>query len=67
MEALDYQLVELETKSLSDEDRSDIKQLRQLKQLDLNEISKPLSINIKTIMHQFAKKRFSLINKRCCW
>ena len=36
LKALDYQSVKLETKSLSDEDRSDIKQLI------LNEISKPL-------------------------
>ena len=31
---------------MSDEDRSDIKQLTQLKQLNLNEISKPLWIEI---------------------
>ena len=40
MKVLDYQSVKLETKSLSDEDRSDIKQL------NLNEISKPLWMNL---------------------
>ena len=43
---LDYQSVKLERKSLPDEDRSDIKQPMQLKQLNLNEISKPLWINL---------------------
>ena len=42
MKALDYEAAKLETKSLSNEDRSDIKQKTQLKQLYLNEISKPL-------------------------
>ena len=42
LKALDYEAVKLETKSLSNEDRSDIKQPTQLKQLYLNEISKPL-------------------------
>ena len=46
LKALDYQSVKLERKSLSDEDRSDVKQLAQLKQLNLNEISKPLWINL---------------------
>ena len=46
LKALDYQSVKLERKSLSDEDRSDIKQPTQLKQLNLNEISKPLWINL---------------------
>ena len=40
LKTLDYQSVKLETKSLSDEDRSDIKQLI------LNEISKPLWMNL---------------------
>ena len=44
--ALDYLSVKLGTKSLSDEDRSDIKQPTQLKQLNLNEKSKPLWINL---------------------
>ena len=46
LKALDYLSVKLETISLSDEDRSDIKQPTQLKQLNLNEISKPLWINL---------------------
>ena len=46
MKALDYQSVKLETKSLSEEDRSDIKQPTQLKQPNLNGISKPLWINL---------------------
>ena len=44
--ALNYQPVKLKTELLSDEDRSDIKQPTQLKQLNLNEISKPLWIEI---------------------
>ena len=44
--ALNYQTVKLKTELLSDEDRSDIKQPAQLKQLNLNEISKPLWIEI---------------------
>ena len=44
--ALNYQSVKLKTELLSDEDRSDIKQPAQLKQLNLNEISKPLWIEI---------------------
>ena len=46
LKALDYQSFKLERKSLSDEDRSDIKQSTQLKQLNLNEITKPLWINL---------------------
>ena len=46
LKALDYQPVKLETKSLCDENRSDIKQTKQLKQLDLHEISKPLWIKL---------------------
>ena len=46
LKALDYQPVKLETKSLCDENRSDIKQTMQLKQLNLNEISKPLWIKL---------------------
>ena len=46
LKALDYQSVKLETKSLSEEDRSDIKQPTQLKQPNLNGISKPLWINL---------------------
>ena len=42
--ALNYQPVELKTEPLSDEDRSGSKQPTQLKQLNLNEISKPLWI-----------------------
>ena len=44
--ALDYQPVKLETESLSDESRSNLKQPTQLKQLGLNEISKPLLIKL---------------------
>ena len=44
--ALNYQTVKLKRELLSDEDRSDIKQPTQLKQLNLNEISKPLWIEI---------------------
>ena len=46
LRALNYQTVELKTESLPDKDRSDIKQPTQLKQLNLNEISKPLWIQI---------------------
>ena len=46
LKPLDYQSVKLERKSLPDEDRSDIKQPMQLKQLNLNEVSKPLWINL---------------------
>ena len=46
MKASDYQSVKLETKSLADDNRSDLKQLTQLKQLKLNEISKPLWVDL---------------------
>ena len=46
LKALDYQLVKLEAKPFSDENRSDIKQPMQLKQLKLNEIPKPLWIKL---------------------
>ena len=46
LRALNYQTVELKTESLPDKDRSGIKQPTQLKQLNLNEISKPLWIQI---------------------
>ena len=46
LKALDYQPVKLETKSLSDENRSDLKQLTQLKKPKLNKTSKPLWINL---------------------
>ena len=46
LKAVDYQSVKLERKSLSDECRSDIQQPTQLKQLNLNEISKLLWINL---------------------
>ena len=46
MKASDYQPVKLETKSLADDNRSDLKQPTQLKQLKLNEISKPLWVNL---------------------
>ena len=42
MKVLDYQPVELETKSLSDENKLDLKQPTQLEQLKLDEIRKPL-------------------------
>ena len=43
---LNYRSVELKTESLSDEDRSGTKQPTQLKQLNLNKLSKPLWIEI---------------------
>ena len=46
LKPLDYQPVKLGTKSLSDENRSDLKQPTQLKQLKLNEIPKPLWIKL---------------------
>ena len=46
LKALDYQSAKLGTKSLPDEDRSDIKQPTKSKQLNLNEISKPLWMNL---------------------
>ena len=48
LKALDYQPAELETKSLADGNRSDLKQPTPLKQLKLDEISKPLWINLST-------------------
>ena len=42
----DKQPTQLKTEPLPDEDRSNIKQLTQLKYLNLNEISKPLRIKI---------------------
>ena len=44
--ALNYQPVELKTEPLSAEDRSSIKPPKELKQLNLNELSKPLWIGI---------------------
>ena len=41
---LDYQPAKLKTESLSDEDKSGLKQLTKLKQINLNEISKALWI-----------------------
>ena len=41
---LDYQPAKLKTESLSDEDKSGLKQLMKLKQINLNEISKALWI-----------------------
>ena len=46
MKALDYQSVKPNTKPLSDENKLDIKQPTQLKQLKLNEIPKPLWITL---------------------
>ena len=43
---LDYQPIKLEAKSMVDENESSIKQPTQLKQLDLNEMSKPLCIDL---------------------
>ena len=43
---LDYEPVKLKTESLSGEDKSGIKQPTQLKQLDLNKISKPSRIGV---------------------
>ena len=56
LKVLDYQPVKLGTKSLSDENRSYIKQPTKLKQLNLNEISKPLWIELSS-------KRFDLLIK----
>ena len=44
LKALEYQPAELKTESLSDEEKSDNNQRTQLKQLNLNEITKPLWI-----------------------
>ena len=46
LKTLDHQPVKLEKKSLADENRSDLKQPTQLKQLKLNEIPKPLWIKL---------------------
>ena len=46
LKALDYQPVKPKTKPLSDENKLDIKQPTQLKQLKLNEIPKPLWITL---------------------
>ena len=46
LKALNYQSVRLETKPLSDDNRSGVKQLTQVKLLKLNEISKPLWIKL---------------------
>ena len=52
--ALIYRPVDLKTKSLPDEDSPDTEQSTQLKQLNLNEITKPLWINVsrKILTHQ---------------
>ena len=52
--ALNYQTVKLKTKSLPDEDSPDTKKSTQLKLLNLNEITKPLWINVsrKILTHQ---------------
>ena len=46
LKALDYQPLKSETKSLSDEKRSDIKQPTQIKELKLNEVPKSLCIKL---------------------
>ena len=46
LKTLDYEPAKLQTESLSDENRSDIKQPTQLKQLKLNEIPKSLMIKV---------------------
>ena len=46
LKALDYQPLKSETKSLSDEKRSDIKQPTQIEELKLNEVPKPLCIKL---------------------
>ena len=74
LRALNYQHVKLKAELLSDEDRSDIKQPTQLKQLNLNEISKPLWIEIprndfisliKDVFDNLGNKDFqTTVNKR---
>ena len=60
--ALNYQPVKLKTELLSDEDRSGVKQLRWLlKQLNLNEISKPLWVEIPRNDFISLKKKMLLI------
>ena len=56
MIALNYQPVTLETELLSDENKSNIKRLMQLTQLNLNEISKLSWINL-------CRKKFILLLK----
>ena len=72
--ALNYQPVKLKTELLSDEDRSDIKQPAQLKQLNLNEISKPLWIEIprndfisliKVVVDNLDNKDFQTTVNKC--
>ena len=46
LKVLHYQPVKSETKSLADENRSDLKQLTQLKKPKLSKTSKPLRINL---------------------
>ena len=46
LKSLDYEPAKLQTESLSDGNRSDIKQPTQLKQLELNEIPKSLMIKV---------------------
>ena len=46
MKALNYEPLKSETKSLSDEKRSDIKQPTQIEELKLNEVPKPLCIKL---------------------
>ena len=53
---LDYQPVTWKTKSLSDEDRRDIKQPTPLKQLNINEIHKPLWLDV-------SREKFELLIK----
>ena len=54
LKALEYQPAELKTESLSDEDKSDNNKRTQLKQLNLNEITKPLWIEASR--KDFARK-----------
>ena len=56
MKTLDHQPVKLETKSMSDENISDLEEPTQLKQLKLNGISKPLWI-------KFTRKKFDSLIK----
>ena len=46
LKALNYEPLKSETKSLSDEKRSDIKQPTQIEELKLNEVPKPLCIEL---------------------
>ena len=56
MRNLEHQLVKLNVKSLSDEDKSNLKQLMKLKQLQSNKIQKPLWVEL-------SKEDFSLLIK----